>query len=271
MRLLKRNLSKRILNSNAIQFILCMVVALYIRLVHFTGRWHVIRGEIPAAYWDSDKPFILVLWHGRILLMPYAWRRNGRKVHGKDRDKGKDVHMLISAHRDGQLIAKTIGRLGIHSVEGSSSKGGAAALKRMVGVLKSGDYIGITPDGPRGPRMRASGGVVALARLSGVPIIPVTCSVTRFRMLKSWDRFIIAWPFCRGVFAWGEPIEVPRDADDGAQEEYRQKIEVALNDLCLEVDAMTGLPTPDPAPIEPVKAEAVAGEITGLRNSGEAS
>ncbi|NQV43654.1 MAG: lysophospholipid acyltransferase family protein, partial [Rhodospirillales bacterium] len=200
-----------------------------------------------------------------ILLMPYAWRRNGGKVHGKDRDKGKDIHMLVSAHRDGQLIAKTIGHLGIRSVEGSSSKGGAAALKRMVGILKSGDYVGITPDGPRGPRMRASGGVVALARLSGVPIIPVTCSVTRFRMLKSWDRFIITWPFCRGVFAWGEPIEVPRDADDHAQEEYRQKIETALNDLCLEVDGMTGLPTVVPAPIEFVKAVT----MVGSRDSGE--
>ena len=179
MRLLNRNLSKRILSSNAVQSVLCLIIALYTRLVYFTVRWQFVRGDIPAAFWDSDKPFILALWHGRLLMMPYSWRRNGKKIGGEN----KNIYILISAHRDGQLIAKTIGRLGLKSIEGSSSKGGAGALKRMVGVLKAGEYVGITPDGPRGPRMRASSGVVALARLSGSPVIPVTCSVTRYRMV----------------------------------------------------------------------------------------
>lgn len=156
--------------------------------------------------------------------------------------------MLISAHRDGQLIAKTVGHLGIQTIEGSSTRGGAAALKRMMGILASGECVGITPDGPRGPRMRVSGGVIALARLSGAPVIPATYSVSRWKTLSSWDRFIIAWPFCRGVFVWGEPIEIPRDADERMQEECRLKIEDAMNNLCLEADRMTGLPTPEPDP-----------------------
>ena len=241
MRQRLRKLSKRILGSAAVQSVVCLIVSLYIRLVHVTGRWQVVRGEIPAAFWDANKPFILAFWHGRLLIMPYAWRHNNRRIH-----KLRDIYMLISAHRDGQLIARTIGHLGIHSVEGSSSKGGAMALRRMMEILASGAYVGVTPDGPRGPRQRVSGGLVALARLSGVPVIPATISVTRWRMLASWDRFIIAWPFCRGVFAWGEPIAVPRDATAEEQENYRRKIEDALNGLCREADALTGLPTPQP-------------------------
>lgn len=220
-----------------VQSMVSAIAAVYIRFVYLTSRWQVVRGGIPAAYWDAGKPFILACWHGRFLLMSNVWRR------------GKTVHMLISGHRDGQLIARTIGYLGIHSVTGSSSKGGTTALKQIVSLLKAGGYIGITPDGPRGPRMRASDGVVAMARLSGVPVIPATYSVSRRRVLGSWDRFIVAWPFCRGVFVWGEPIEIPRAAGAGMQEEYRQRIEDALNDICREADQMMGHAAIEPAPI----------------------
>ncbi len=228
-------LSKRILTSNAVQSVVCWLAATYIRLVYFTSRWQVVRGHIPAAYWDAGKPFILTFWHGRLLFVPHLWHRAGV------------IHMLISGHRDGQLIARTVQHLGIDAVTGSSSKGGGAALRRMVSMLKSGEYVGITPDGPRGPRMRASEGVVALARLSGAAVIPATYSATRRRVLGSWDRFVVALPFCRGVFVWGEPIEIPRDTDSEMQEEYRQRIEDALNTLCREADLMVGQAVIEPA------------------------
>jgi len=230
-------LSKRILTSNAVQSVVCWLAATYIRLVYFTSRWQVVRGHIPAAYWDTGKPFILAFWHGRLLFVPHLWHRSGV------------IHMLISGHRDGQLIARTVRHLGIDAVTGSSSKGGGAALRRMVSMLKSGGYVGITPDGPRGPRMRASEGVVALARLSGAPVIPATYSTTRRRVLGSWDRFVVALPFCRGVFVWGEPIEIPRDTDSDMQEEYRQRIEDALNTLCREADQMAGQTVIEPADV----------------------
>lgn len=232
-------LSKRILTSNAVQSVVCWIASLYLRLVYCTGRWQTVRGDIPAAYWDEGKPFILAFWHGRLLLVPHLWRR------------GKSFHVLISQHRDGQLISKTVRHLGVQAVAGSSSKGGAAALKRMMGLLKSGGYVGITPDGPRGPRMRASSGVVAIARLSGMPVIPVANSVAHGRVLGSWDRFVLAWPFCKGVIVWGEPIEVPRDADDEMQENYRHRIEDALNAITREADQMAGRVAVEPAPSEP--------------------
>ena len=83
-----------------------------------------------------------------------------------------------------------------------------AALREMVKLVRSGGYVGITPDGPRGPRMRASEGVVAAARLTGVPVVPLGISTTRRRLLNSWDRFLLPMPLSRGVFVWGDPIVI---------------------------------------------------------------
>jgi hypothetical protein len=120
----------------------------------------------------------------------------------------------------------------------------------MVKALKAGDCVGITPDGPRGPRMRASDGAVALARLSGVPIIPATFGAARGRVLQSWDRFLVAWPFGRGVIVWGDPIDVARDADAAALGAARLRVENALNAITAEADRLTGRVPVEPAPVE---------------------
>lgn len=225
---------KRMTASNGVRRVLCALGALYIRLVHLTGRWTVVRGELPDRLWDSGEPFILCFWHGRLLMMPYCWRRD------------RPIRMLISQHRDGQIIARTVSHFGIDTVTGSSSKGGAQALRAMLATLKEGRYVGITPDGPRGPRMRASDGIVTVARLAGVPVVPVAFGATRRRVLSTWDRFVVPLPFARGVFVWGEPIMVARD---DAAETVRRRIEDALNAVTREADAMT-----DQAAIEPAEA-----------------
>tara|TARA_R110001592_G_scaffold58895_3_gene178693 strand:- start:1784 stop:2488 length:705 start_codon:yes stop_codon:yes gene_type:complete len=229
---------KRILKSDGLRRALCWLGSLYIRLVHATGRWRVVGGDAARAHWAAGKPFILCFWHGRILMMPHCWPRD------------KAIHMLISQHRDGQIIARTVGHFGIETVAGSSSKGGAQALRAMVKALKAGDCVGITPDGPRGPRMRASDGAVALARLSGVPIIPATFGAARGRVLQSWDRFLVAWPFGRGVIVWGDPIDVARDADAAALGAARLRVENALNAITAEADRLTGRVPVEPASVE---------------------
>ncbi len=224
---------KRILGSDAVRRVLCWLGAQYIRFVYATGRWTVLRGDIPRAFWDRGEPFILCFWHGRLLMMPYCWNRR------------VDIHMLISQHRDGQIIARTVGHFGIRTIAGSSRRGGAGALRAMLKVLQAGECVGITPDGPRGPRMRASDGIVSVARLAGVPIVPATFAVDRRHVLGSWDRFVVAWPFARGVLAWGEPIHVTRDAD---VEAARARVEEALNVLTAEADALVGAAPVEPAP-----------------------
>ena len=226
--------SKKILGNESVRQFLCWLGAQYIRFVYVTGRWTMVRGEAAELYVDTGKPFILCCWHGRILMMPYAWKRRDR------------VHMLISQHRDGQIIARTIGHLGIRNVAGSTRRGGAAALRSMLRVLRAGECIGITPDGPRGPRMRASDGIVNVARLAGLPIIPMACGARRRKVVPSWDRFVVPLPFSGGVFVWGDPIEVPGDMNDGAIEATRAKVEESLNAITAEADRLTGH-----APIEP--------------------
>jgi lysophospholipid acyltransferase (LPLAT)-like uncharacterized protein len=221
-------LIRPIVHSESLRVVLCWLGSLYIRFVHVTSSWQVVNGHIPAAFWDSGKPFILCMWHGRFLMFPCAW------------PKSKRIHMLISQHRDGQIISRTVGHFGLATIAGSSSRGGSQALRGLLAMLKAGECIGITPDGPRGPRMRATDGVVAIARLSGVPVIPIAINSSRRKVLSTWDRFVVSLPFSRGVFMWGEPIEIPRDADKDEQEAARLYIEETLTNLCHDADAMFG-------------------------------
>jgi lysophospholipid acyltransferase (LPLAT)-like uncharacterized protein len=228
--------AKRIGKSESLRGLLCWLGSLYIRFVYLTGRWQVINGGHAQALWDQGKPFILAFWHGRILMMPKSWRAS------------VPIHMLISQHRDGQLIARTVSHFGIDTVQGSTTRGGSAALRSMLKFLKTGECVGITPDGPKGPRMRASDGIVAVARLSQVPILPATFATSRRKLLHSWDRFAIALPFSVGVFVWADPILVAKDADDTAMEAARLAVEDSLNAITRDADARVGQETPEPAP-----------------------
>ena len=233
-------LGRRIIRSQIAKNVFCFFAAYYIRFVYLTSRWTVIRGDIPKRFWDRDKKFLLCFWHGRLLMMPYCW------------DMTKPIHMMISMHGDGRFLSDTVARLGIKTIVGSSSKGGASALRAMVRTVKDGDYVGLTPDGPRGPRMRAQEGIVTIARLADIPIIPISYASTNSKILGSWDRFIAAFPFGRGVFVWGEPILVPHTSDKLVLEKTRQKIEDAINAVSYEADRLCGL---DPIKPEPIQAE----------------
>ena len=237
-------LAKRIGKSEGLRGLLCWLGSLYIRLVHLTGRWRVVNGGHAERLWDAHSPFILAFWHGRILMMPKSWRGS------------VPIHMLISQHRDGQLIARTVAHFGIDTVQGSTTRGGSAALRAMLKFLKNGECVGITPDGPKGPRMRASMGIVNVAKLAGVPILPATFATSRRRLLGSWDRFAVALPFSAGVFVWGDPITVARDATDEQLESARRAVEDSLNAITVAADRLLGLTTPEPADESPVEEEA---------------
>ena len=215
--------------------ILSWLTVKYIQLVYLTGAWRIVGGEIPEKFWLKGQPFILAFWHGRILMMPFCWK------------KEKQIYILMSKHGDGKFGAEVVSRFGIKTVAGSSSQGGANAFRALIKVLKNGDYVGIAPDGPRGPRMRASGGIISVARLSGAPIIPVAISSTNGRHLSSWDRFLIAWPFGRRVLVWGSPIYVERVISQKDEEDARCQVEDALNFVTAEADRLTDRQTVKPA------------------------
>lgn len=231
------SLVKRIGKSERVRGVICWLIAQYVRLVWITGNWRIEGGHIPARLWEEGQPFILSFWHGRLLMMTKCWR------------PGLPFHMLISQHRDGQIIARTVAHLGIDCIAGSSTRGGAQAFRSLLKALKSGESVGMTPDGPKGPRMRATDGVINVARLSGCPVVPAACSSAGWRLTRSWDRFLVPLPFSRGVIIWGEPFTVPRDADKIAIEQYRLTLEQTMTALTDAADIHMGETPVPPAEI----------------------
>ena len=137
---------------------------------------------------------------------------------------------LVSASKDGALLAAILARFGVQQVRGSSSRRGPQALLELTSRAETGYDLAVTPDGPRGPRYVVQNGVIALAQVTGSPIIPVTCN-TRWKLrLKSWDQFQIPLPFARCEMILKAPISVPRDADDVQREEQRKRLEASLSE-----------------------------------------
>lgn len=166
---------------------------------------------------NEGSQVLLAFWHGRLILAPYAYL-------GKT-----GFTVLVSEHRDGELVARWARRFGIRSVRGSTTKGWFGGLKGLLQTARSGGDIAITPDGPKGPRGKAQMGVVQLARTTGLPVVPMTFGASRAKRFRSWDAFTLPYPFARCVFVYGEPVRVGKDADESAMEAARVRIERELN------------------------------------------
>ncbi len=209
----------------------------YVRLVARTCRWDRIGQERFAALIATGEPFIVAFWHARILMMPML-RRELRTP----------FTAIVSAGRDGEVAARMLRRFGIETARGSSrdarkphkDKRGADALRATIGAVRAGHVVGLCPDGPRGPAGQAQLGAAQLAGLTGLPVIPISYSAAWGRRLSSWDRFLLPLPFSRAVFAFGEPLTVPRG--EGAAEEGRARIEAALHRVDAVADAHVGRP-----------------------------
>jgi lysophospholipid acyltransferase (LPLAT)-like uncharacterized protein len=147
------------------------------------------------------------------------------------RRRGAAYH---SRSRDGELVARWIRRFGLEPVRGSSTRGGGEALRLLTRALRSGHEVVVVPDGPKGPREVLKPGVIALARLTGAPIVPMALGASREWRLRSWDEFRIPKPFARCVMRFGEPIYVARHR--AAEEAARKEVEAALRGLGWQVD-----------------------------------
>ena len=223
---------RSLLGNERIRHSACWAIHWYIRLVYRTNCWAVENGEYPRALLAAGRPFIGAFWHGRMMMIPLGWRGMA------------PMHMLISAHRDGRIIADAVAYFGIAAIAGSTRRGGSAALRNLLNRLRNGDCVAITPDGPRGPAMRASIGIVNVARLAQVPIVPITYATSRRRIARTWDQFHVALPFGRGVFLWGEPIEIAADLDDAELENARRLVEDRMAAMVCEADRRVGHPLP---------------------------
>ncbi len=173
-------------------------------------------------------------------------------------------HVLISKSRDGNLVAYTSKFLHFGVIRGSRTakfknkdKRGAGALREMKHTLKNGDCIFMTPDGPRGPRMRMGEGPLRLAKLSGAPILAYGLSTSRKVLFNSWDRFMLPLPFGRGRIIFLGPVSVPKNTTDQQLEILRQQLENLLNEATQKADVAVGntpIMPADPVPKKRIRA-----------------
>lgn len=184
-------------------------VRLGVPLVRLLGRtWQIRRlNEASIAELRQKRvPIVFVLWHGDMLPLLY--------IH---RDEG--VSVLVSEHRDGELIARVAESLGFRTVRGSTSRGAARALAGIVRELESGRDIAVTPDGPRGPARSFAPGALIAAQRASVPVIAVGLVARSAWRLKSWDRFVIPKPFGQVTVAYSEPVRLDAPNARAAAEE----------------------------------------------------
>jgi lysophospholipid acyltransferase (LPLAT)-like uncharacterized protein len=196
------------------------LIHLVVRTLYATMRIRVIGGEASRLFHDRGEGVIVVFWHSRLLMTPFAY-------------KGRDLNVLISSHGDGEMMADVAKRFGFSLVRGSSSKGGTEAFREMVRLGRRNSDMALTPDGPRGPAEVLKPGVAQVARITGRPILPLSFASSRSRRFNSWDRFLLPYPFSRGVFVWGEPLYY---REDEAIEAFRLRIEEALRDTTRRAD-----------------------------------
>ena len=186
-----------------------LLASLLIRMLHLSMRIETIGGEHLQETWQRGQQVILSFWHDQLLLMILGY-------------PGEKVNILISASKDGELIARTMNCFGQDAVRGSSNRGGRAAFRELVNLAKEPVDLAVTPDGPKGPRHELKDGIVQLARLSGRPVVPMTFVCSAGHRFKSWDRFLLPYPFGRGVYAFGEALYF--DRDEGV-ENFRQRLQ----------------------------------------------
>jgi lysophospholipid acyltransferase (LPLAT)-like uncharacterized protein len=201
-----------------------LAVAVYalIRVVSATLRYRV---DDRSALFRTNppEPVIYATWHNRLALSLMVFLNHPRRLQPSRR-----MAAIVSASRDGAVVAYLLELFGAQPVRGSTSRRGPQALLELTTWAERGFDLAITPDGPRGPCYVVQEGVVAVAQLTGLPIVPVSYRLHWKVRPKSWDRFQIPLPFGRVDVVFGEPLRLPREASDAEREEHRRQLEERL-------------------------------------------
>jgi hypothetical protein len=191
--------------------------------------WRIEKRDLDATEWRlaAGERCIFAFWHARLLPLTYTHRNRA-------------IAVLVSRHRDGELIARIITRLGFATGRGSSTRGGEAGVRDMLALAEAGHLLAITPDGPRGPAERVKSGLVYLASRTGFPVVPVATAARGCWVFRSWDGFRVPRPWTRVVVAYGTPVAVPSELTAETTEHWRARLEAALSELTAQVAALAG-------------------------------
>ncbi len=187
---------------------------------HFRYEDPMVNPEVARRLGNR---YIYAFFHEVMLFPAYYWA-------------WPEMQILISDHRDGEYITRIVKQLGFGVVRGSTTRGGARALREMLGRIQHGNLC-VTPDGPRGPRRHVHQGLIYLASRIGWPIVGAGMAFKRPWRAQSWDRFAVPRPFQPACCVTPKPITVPSDADRTTIEHYRQEVEQSMNQAMTEAEA----------------------------------
>ena len=206
---------RTLLNNRGLVWLVGSLLNGYGQIFLITSRLRIAADpEVERLVREQRVPVIYALWHSHVFFVP-LFRTYERRP----------VSVLLSAHRDAQIVGVAARLRGIRLVFGSSTRGGAKAYLQLLSVLQGGQSVVITPDGPKGPAERVKSGVIHLAQQSGAAIVPVALGCSRLHRLKSWDRSLLPLPFSKAVFELGAPLYCPADAP---LESLQQQLETAI-------------------------------------------
>ena len=210
-----KQLLRKITYSVLFQWLISSIFYLYIKLVLLTSKKHFVNHEVLLENARKKEPLILSFWHNRLMLIPQITKQT------KKLDANYKLMALVSRHGDGQFVGKLARQFGLILVVGStqrkrkSSRGiEFSSLKHLINGLKKGHSLGITPDGPRGPNQKINGAIINIAKISGAKILPLSCSTSRFKKLRSWDKFTIPLPFSKICFYFDNKLITVEETAD---------------------------------------------------------
>ena len=208
---------KKILKNIIIQHILSFIVALYILIVRLTSKINYINLSIPQSFWKNNKPFILAFWHNQLMMIAYAWKSSEK------------INIVASSHSDGRF-GSIVGKYFHLKNIPTSISGSSFAIRTIYKKIEEKNYVGITPDGPRGPKEIVSEGIIKIAKATNTPIIPCGFwSSNNFR-LKSWDSFLITLPFSKCCFVWQKPLYITKKTKDHDIQHYQNLLKEMIDD-----------------------------------------
>ena len=206
-----KKIKKKLLKNTFMQKILAILTVIYIFIVRISSKIKYENENIPEEFWKNKKPFILAFWHNQLMMISFAWKVDKR------------LNVIASGHSDGRFGAIVGKYYKLNNIP-TYSKDSKFFLKQIFTRLKNREYIGITPDGPRGPKEQVAEGIIKIAQISKVPIIVCGFWSSKNFKLKSWDSFMITLPFSKCCFVWQSPIYVPKDLNGNEIYKYKDVI-----------------------------------------------
>ena len=218
MRIIKR-FSKTNFGQKFIGFLFYSITNLVCKSI----RWTYIVENEKSNIFDNDQEYIFCCWHNRLFLGPHLLPRN------------RIINALQSSHSDGMVTSIAFKHLGMNVILGSSKKGGMQAFRKMVKCIQLGESVAITPDGPKGPKEKVKEGIVKLAQMTDTPIIPLVWATNKFKLVNSWDSFVIPYPFSKGIYSFGKPIKVKKKISEKEFGKVRQELENEIKRLTILV------------------------------------